>query len=233
MDSASEIGLRYGAFGILSIYMLANLLIGVFAHRAGTRWTARDYFLGGKTTGALVLFFAMLATKFSGNTFFGLPGQSYRTGLMAVMLVPFLIAITVGFLAYAPRLYILSRKYDYLTPADYYADRFQSRRLRLFVAVFFIITVIPYLMIQTAGMGHAFVSFSGGQFPFAAGVIYVSAVLLAYVLLGGWRGVVWAEVLQGSLLLSAIIVAAVVLVGAEGGVVSVIQRAGQTTPQKI
>ena len=38
--------------------------------------------------GALVLFFAMLATKFSGNTFFGLPGQSYRVGLMAVTLIP-------------------------------------------------------------------------------------------------------------------------------------------------
>ena len=154
---AETVGLGFGALVLLSVYLLSNLLIGLFAYRSGGTWTARDYFLGGKTTGALVLFFAMLATKFSGNTFFGLPGQAYRIGLMSVLLVPFMVAIAVGFLSYAPRLYVLSKKYDYLTPADFYADRFQSRPLRLIVACFLILSVIPYLMIQATGMGHAFV----------------------------------------------------------------------------
>ena len=154
-DPAETVGLGFDALVLLSVYLLSNLLIGLLAYRSGETWTARDYFLGGKTTGALVLFFAMLATKFSGNTFFGLPGQAYRVGLMSVLLVPFMLAITVGFLSYAPRLYVLSRKYDYLTPADFYADRFQSRSLRLIVACFLMLSVIPYLMIQTSGMGHA------------------------------------------------------------------------------
>lgn len=230
---AETVGLGFGALVLLSVYLLSNLLIGFLAYRSGETWTARDYFLGGKTTGALVLFFAMLATKFSGNTFFGLPGQSYRIGLMSVLLVPFMVVIAVGFLSYAPRLYVLSKKYDYLTPADFYADRFQSRPLRLIVACFLILSVIPYLMIQTTGMGHAFVGFTNGQYSFTSGVVYISAVMLAYVLLSGWRGVVWAEVLQGSLLLGSIVIAAVVLVASEGGLANVIQQAVRVAPEKV
>lgn len=226
-------GLGFEALVILSIYLLSNILIGYFAFRSGGTWVAKDYFLGGKTTGAIVLFFAMLATKFSGNTFFGLPGRSYRVGLIAVSLIPFTIAITLAFITYAPRLYVLSKKYDYLTPADYYADRFNSPGLRLFVAVFFILSVIPYLLIQTAAMGHAFVGFTGGQYSFATGVIYIGTVMLAYVLLSGWRGVVWAEVLQGSLLLAAIVVAAVFLVSQEGGLASVVRQAVAVAPEKV
>ncbi len=94
---AETAGLGFDALVLLSVYLLSSLPIGFFAYRSGETWTARDYFLGGKTTGALVLFFAMLATKFSGNTFFGLPGQAYRIGLMAALFVPFMLAITVGF----------------------------------------------------------------------------------------------------------------------------------------
>lgn len=111
-------GLGFEALLILSVYLLSNILIGYFAFRSGGTWVAKDYFLGGKTTGALVLFFAMLATKFSGNTFFGLPGRSYRVGLMAVSLIPFTIAIMLAFITYAPRLYVLSKKYDYPTPGQ-------------------------------------------------------------------------------------------------------------------
>lgn len=227
------VGLGFDALIILSLYLLSNIFIGYFAYRSGDTWTARDYFLGGKSTGALVLFFAMLATKFSGNTFFGLPGQSYRVGLMAVTLIPFTIAISLGFLTYAPRLYVLSKKYDYLTPSDFYADRFNSRLLRFLTALFLIITVIPYLMIQTTAMGHAFVGFTGGRYSFATGVIYIFAGMLIYVLLSGWRGVVWAEVLQGALLWLAIVVAAVVLVHWEGGLATVIRQAVVVAPDKI
>jgi SSS family transporter len=227
------VGLGFDALIILSLYLLSNIFIGYFAYRSGETWTARDYFLGGKSTGALVLFFAMLATKFSGNTFFGLPGQSYRVGLMAVTLIPFTIAISLGFLAYAPRLYVLSKKYDYLTPSDFYADRFDSRLLRLLTAVFLIITVIPYLMIQTTAMGHAFVGFTGGRYSFATGVIYIFTGMLIYVLLSGWRGVVWAEVLQGALLWISIVTAAVALVYWEGGLTRVVQQAVIIAPEKI
>jgi|GEM_PF-2519551 len=227
------VGLGFDALIILSLYLLSNIFIGYFAYRAGETWAARDYFLGGKSTGALVLFFAMLATKFSGNTFFGLPGQSYRVGLMAVTLIPFTIAISLGFISYAPRLYVLSKKYDYLTPSDFYADRFDSRLLRLWTAVFLILTVIPYLMIQTTAMGHAFVGFTGGRYSFATGVVYIFAGMLIYVLLSGWRGVVWAEVLQGALLWIAIVVAAVALVYWEGGLATVIQQVVTLAPEKV
>jgi Na+/proline symporter len=57
--------------------------------------------------------------------------------------------------------------------------------------------------------------------------------MLIYVLLSGWRGVVWAEVLQGALLWLAIVVAAVVLVQSEGGLATVIREAVTVAPEKV
>ncbi|MGE4095434.1 MAG: sodium:solute symporter [Candidatus Binatia bacterium] len=228
-----SVGLGFDALIILSLYLLSNIFIGYVAYRSGETWHAKDYFLGGNSTGAIVLFFAMLATKFSGNTFFGLPGQSYRVGLMAITLIPFTIAISLGFISYAPRLYVLSKKYDYLTPSDFYADRFDSRFLRCLTAFLLILTVIPYLMIQTTAMGHAFEGFTGGRYSFTTGVMYIFAGLLLYVLLSGWRGVVWAEVLQGGLLLLSIVTAAVVLVYWEGGLATVVRKAVTIAPEKV
>jgi Na+/proline symporter len=53
------------------------------------------------------------------------------------------------------------------------------------------------------------------------------------VLLSGWRGVVWAEVLQGALLWLAIVVAAFVLVQSEGGLATVVRLAVQVAPEKV
>ena len=49
-STAEPVGLGFGALVLLSVYLLSNLLIGFFAYRSGETWTARDYFLGGKTT---------------------------------------------------------------------------------------------------------------------------------------------------------------------------------------
>ena len=72
-----------------------------------------------------------------------------------------------------------------------------------------------------------------GRYSFATGVIYIFASMLIYVLLSGWRGVVWAEVLQGALLWLAIVTAAVVLVHWEGGLATVVQQAVTIAPEKV
>jgi len=207
---------------VLATYMGAMIFIGWIAKRRARGKSDADYFLGGKVTGALVLFFTMQATQLSGNSFFGFTGIAYRTGLMWVVSICMISLIVVTQLSYVPRLYVLSKLHDYITPADYYADRYQSTGLRLLVAGITIVAMIPYLIIQAEASGHAFAGLTSGQIPYWAGVVFVCSVMLIYILLGGWRGVVWTDAVQGVLLTLALIIVTVVVVRNAGGIPNIV-----------
>jgi Na+/proline symporter len=164
----------------------------------------------------------MQATQLSGNSFFGLTGIAYRSGLIWVVSICMISLIVVAQMSYVPRLYVLSKLHGYITPADYYADRYQSRALRLLVAGITIVAMLPYLIIQAEASGHAFAGLTSGQIPYSAGVVLVCAVMLIYILLGGWRGVVWTDAVQGILLTSALIIVTVVVVRTAGGIPGII-----------
>lgn len=220
MSDAYVLGAR--SIIVLATYMGAMILIGWIAKRRTRGDSTVDYFLGGKLTGALVLFFTMQATQLSGNSFFGFTGIAYRTGLMWVVSICMISLIVVAQMSYVPRLYVLSKLNGYITPADYYADRYQSKALRLLVAGITIVAMLPYLIIQAEASGHAFAGLTSGQIPYSAGVVFVCAVMLIYILLGGWRGVVWTDAVQGVLLTLALIIVTVVVVRTAGGIPGIV-----------
>lgn len=224
MTDALRLGTE--AMLILGLYLSATVVIGFLARTRG-RMTPGDYFLGGRSTGAVLLFFTMQATQYSGNAFFGFTGMGYRNGLIWIVAIPLIGLIITAQLSFAPRLYVLSRRRHYLTPADYYADRYGSTALRLIVAVLTIVSMFPYLMIQAEATGHAVVGLSSGALPFWSGVVFIAVVMSVYISVGGWRGVVWTDAFQGVLLTLALLGATAVVLDMAGGlgrVVATLER---------
>ena len=197
--------LGFDSIIVLSSYLALTLLIGFIANRKTPGKSPGEYFLGGKMTGALLLFFTMQATQYSGNAFFGFTGKAYRSGLIWILAVPLISLIITAQLSYAPRLYRLSQRFNYLTPGDFYEHRFNSRSLRLIVAVLTIVSMFPYLMIQAEATGHAVVILSSGALPFWSGVVGISIVMAIYISVGGWQGVIWTDAIQGVLLAIALV----------------------------
>jgi len=218
------------AFVAMGAYLAGMLAIGFIARARSQSDSPTDYFLGGKTTGALVLFFTMQATQYSGNAFFGFTGMGYRNGLIWILAIPLIGLIITAQLSFAPRLYVLSKQRGYLTPADYYADRYASRALRLIVAVLTIVSMFPYLMIQAEATGHAVVGLSSGALPFWSGVVFIAAVMAVYISVGGWRGVVWTDAVQGLLLTGAMLAATVTILKMAGGFDAVVATLDRIQP---
>ena len=216
----------------LLAYLAAMIAIGVVAQRYNRAASGLDYFLGNKLTGVVMLFFTMQATQYSGNAFFGFTGMGYRSGLIWILAVPLVCLIITVQLSFAPRLYVLSKRYGYLTPADFYADRYASPVLRLVVATLTIVSMFPYLMIQAEATGHAFEGLTDGRLPFASGVAFISVVMFVYVVTGGWRAVVWTDAIQGVWLTAAIVITAVVALDEAGGIAATLGHVATETPEK-
>ena len=226
----STVQLGSGALFVLGLYLATTLAIGFVARTRSHSNAPVDYFLGGKATGALLLFFTMQATQYSGNAFFGFTGMGYRNGLIWILSIPLISLIITTQLSFAPRLYILSKNHGYLTPADYYAHRYDSVVLRLIVAVLTIVSMFPYLMIQAEATGHAVVALSSGALPFWSGVVFIAIIMGVYISVGGWRGVIWTDALQGVLLTIAMLAATFAIVNLAGGLDGVLATLDRIQP---
>lgn len=214
-------------------YVVLLLGLGLVGRRAMPERTLSEFYLAGRNIGFFVLLLTLFATQYSGNSMSGFPGQTYRRGLSYVMSVTFMVGIVAGYTLFAPRLYSIARRYSFITPTDFLSHRFQSRPLNCLSATIFALTLFNFLLAQLMAMGYAFAGLTQGRISFTWGVLGGAAVILVYELLGGMRAVAWTDVLQGSILLSGMLVI-VILLGLEvGSPAAVVQGILQVAPEKL
>src|SRR5688572_14612928 len=78
------------AFGC---YLVGVIALGVFSHRYLTRGSfVKEYFLGNRGLGPLVLALTVAATAISGGTFMGFPSLIYTNGwVMALWICSYMV----------------------------------------------------------------------------------------------------------------------------------------------
>ncbi|MXY96255.1 MAG: sodium:solute symporter family protein, partial [Gemmatimonadetes bacterium] len=214
-----------GAFAFLAAYLVFMIVLGYVARARRRDDSMSSFYLAGKNLGALVLFFTLYATQYSGNTLIGYPGEAYRLGYAWTMSVGFMMAIVVAYLLFAPPLYRASQRGNFVTPGDWITHRFGENGrsgLTLFAGVLFVVAIANYLLAQLLAVGHIVSGLSGGAIPFWAGVVVLAVIILFYETLGGMQAVAWTDCIQGLLLF-------VGLLGMLAAVVAGSDRLGEAT----
>ncbi|MGD8863210.1 MAG: sodium:solute symporter family protein [Myxococcales bacterium] len=242
----------------VGVYLAVMLGLGVFARaRSGGR-SLRDFYLGGSGFGFAVLFLTFFATQYSGNTLLGFAGRAYQRGAGYVVSVTFMILAISVLVTYAPRLYRLSRRFGYITPADFVHHRFRSDALRVLTVVLLSWGLSNYILEQLVAMGRGVEALSGGrltagllavargaglgawvadvgpgELDFMGGVLTLVLVMLVYESLGGMRAVAWTDVIQGALLFGGCACILSILLDDGGGVASATATLAEREPLKI
>ncbi|HZH98161.1 MAG TPA: hypothetical protein VEX38_04255, partial [Fimbriimonadaceae bacterium] len=118
---------------ILVAYAAIMLLIGFLAGRTQPHVgdSMSNYFLAGKGLGMVALFFTLYATQYSGNTVIGYAPTAYRQGFPWVQSVMFMTFIIGVYLLFAPRLYAISKRENFITPVDWIRHRYKSTAVSL------------------------------------------------------------------------------------------------------
>ncbi len=198
----TELPFGPGALWVVALYLLSLLGIGGYAYRKRREESLGDFYLGGREMGLVVLFLTLYATQYSGNTLFGFSGAAYRQGLGFLVCVPFMTAIVLAYLIFAPKLFEQSRRFEFITPGDYIEQRFQSPALRIVVTLIMIYVLCNFTLAQMKTLGTAFEGISQGRVPMWVGVVGLAVIMLIYESLGGMRSVAWTDVLQGGVLMT-------------------------------
>ncbi|QBE49394.1 sodium/proline symporter PutP [Leucobacter triazinivorans] len=205
-------------FIALGIYFAAMIAIGVFAARRTT--DHEDYMLGGRNLPAWVAALSAGASDMSGWLIMGLPGAVYAAGLIEGWIA---VGLTIG--AYlnwrlvAPRLRAYTQvSNNSITVPSFFENRLRDRTHILRVASSIIILVFFTLYISSGMVagGKFFESSFGSTYLLGMGLVTV--VTLAYTMFGGFLGASLTDVVQGLMLVIAVIIVPVFAIVAVGGV---------------
>jgi len=222
--------------GYLFVLLILGIISFIQSRTAGN--TEDDYYLASRGQGVLVTSLTIMATYFSGFAILAFPGWVYGSGIPAMMLALNLPVAAMAIYLIGNPIRRIGKKRGYITPADMIADYYgNSQLIRTLVALVGVLYVVPYVVMQVKAGGFL----AQGLFPGAesiflfgheltiedAGVGALSLITMIYVIIGGMRSVAWTDVLQGLLLLSAMLLSGIAIIYALGGPVGYFEQVSQ------
>ncbi|MCA1754918.1 MAG: sodium:solute symporter family protein [Spirochaeta sp.] len=187
---------------VLTIFGLIIIGMAAYGYKISAK-TAEDYMLGGRTIGVVVMFFFVLFAISSSWTFYGFPGLLYLEGPGYVFFIWGSVAGFAGlYMFLGPRIWALTKMNRFLSPVEALGERYESKPLRLVLAISILAFIVPYVGIQPLGVGAGFQALTG--LPALWGATYTAVLLIFLVLLGGMRIVAWVNIFLGVVYVTAL-----------------------------
>ncbi|MGL5866894.1 MAG: monocarboxylate uptake permease MctP [Dermatophilaceae bacterium] len=212
-----------------------------------TRWrrptsmeSLDEWGLGGRTFGTWVTWFLLGGDLYTAYTFVAVPAAMFSLGAVAgFFAVPYTIILYPIIFVFMARLWSVSHRHGYITPADFVRGRFGSRGLSLAVAVTGFVATMPYVALQLVGIQAVLevAGLGGGDNMVAkdAPLFIAFALLAAYTYSSGLRAPAVIAFVKDTLIYLVIIVAIIYLPSTVGGWDNVFAAAEQkmATPNPV
>src|SRR3954453_5598154 len=210
----------------VSVFVFLFLVVTVLGF-AAARWRKADldnldeWGLGGRGFGSFVAWFLIGGDIYTAYTFIAVPATLYAGSAVGFFAVPYTIVVYPIVFLFLPRLWSVSHRHGYVTPADFVEGRYGSKTLSLAVALTGILATAPYIALQLVGIQSvlevAGFGGSGGWFVKDLPLFIAFAVLAAYTYSSGLRAPALIAFVKDVLIYVVIIVAVIYLPSQLGG----------------
>ena len=189
----------YIFLGIYIVYCFYWGLKGYFTEK-----TSSGYAIAGRSIPFFAFLLAATAASFSGWTFIGHPGLIWRDGLAYAFASFYVLTIPITGTFFNKRVWLLGKRYGFITPGDMYAYYFNNEVIRWLVVVTAVLYSIFYSAVQLMAAGALFHVIAG--VPFTFGAIFLAFIVWFYVCTGGLKASTWVGVIQFILLVGGIVI---------------------------
>ena len=191
-------------------YLCIMVAIGFF-YSKGTK-NNEDYFLGGRNLGSWTAAISAQASDMSGWLLMGLPGSIYLAGTGEVWIaIGLLIGTILNWYIVSGRL----RKYtivagNSLTIPSFFQNRYRDERgvikivSAIIIAVFFTVYTASAFSSGAKLFATLFAEDGNYQTVYFIGLCIATVVILVYTFMGGFKAVCTTDLIQGMLMLVAI-----------------------------
>ncbi|MEA2136647.1 MAG: solute:Na+ symporter, family, partial [Solirubrobacteraceae bacterium] len=196
----------------LSIFIFLFAVVsglGFFASRwraAKTLDNLDEWGLGGRKFGPWITWFLLGGDLYTAYTFVAVPGLVFGVGALGFFAVPYTILIFPMAFLVAPRLWSVSHRRGYVTPADFIRGRYGSPTLALLIALTGIVATMPYIALQLVGIGAVLKTMGvSGEWP----LVIAFVILAAYTYQSGLRAPALIAFVKDALIYIVVLVAVI------------------------
>ncbi|MCH2386260.1 MAG: hypothetical protein MK293_13490, partial [Pedosphaera sp.] len=226
-----------------AIYLLGVFVLAWLSSRVRRKKEfVGEYFLGGRSLGLWAFALTFAATSSSGGSFMGFPSLIYTHGwVLALWIASYMLVPVVGMGLLGKRVNRLARQSGAVTIPDLIKARFRSESVGMIATLLVLFFMFFYLLaqfkagskimttlLQDVAIYQSAVNTVGGAIdglPWigSAEPDYVLCLLvfafsvIVYTAFGGFRAVVWTDVMQGIVMGVGVIILLFLTLGQVGG----------------
>lgn len=207
----------------------AGVLIYLSLRSRKTIATGDDFMMGGSKIGLVLGFMTFAATLFSTFTLMGMPDFSRTHGVGAWIFLAFsdaiMVFVVIGFGFYL-RQRVGQRNYNGMSALLQEAYGNKGAGYLYFINVF--LFLIPYVAIQIRGVAIFLVAAFPSVLPAWGWSVLIVLFMLIYSELGGLKAIIYADFMQGTLLLLVVWFIAISCLDAVGGWYALFEKTAAT-----
>src|SRR5689334_15382943 len=181
--------------------------LGFFA----ARWRRADdlrhldeWGLGGRKFGGWITWFLVGGDLYTAYTFVAVPALLFGAGATGFFAVPYTVIIYPMVFLVLARLWSVSHRHGFVTPADFVRSRSGSSTMALLVAITGIVATMPYIALQLVGIEAVLKAM---RIPGTWPLIVAFAVLAAFTYQSGLRAPALIAFVKDFLIYAIILVA--------------------------
>ncbi|GAA5023137.1 sodium:solute symporter family protein [Terrabacter aeriphilus] len=225
VPAAAPEGVNGVALAVLIFFFVVVAVAGFWAarwRRPQSMESLEEWGLGGRSFGTWITWFLLGGDLYTAYTFVAVPAAMFAFGAVnGFFAVPYTIVLYPIIFVFMSRLWSVSHRHGYVTPADFVQGRSGSRGLSLAVAVTGFLATMPYIALQLVGIQAVLevVGIGGGGNWVAKDLpLFIAFLVLAlYTYTSGLRAPAIIAFVKDILIYLVIIVAVIYLPSKVGG----------------
>ena len=158
--------------------------------------TPEFFYLANRSITPWVFFFSATVATFGGLISINYPAIVFNDGYSFIATFAICITIPLGSALFFKRQWMLSRKYNFISPGEMYFKYYKSETIRIVVIIISILFALPFVG-ALVGVSGSIVNFiSMGEVSREMGMWVVTAVVLFYIVTGGFKSMISIGVVQ-------------------------------------
>lgn len=224
------------------IYFIFIYIIGIYAFKIlnkinrtqpnGKGKYIEEFMTGGRDTGGFVLAMTLVATYLSAGSFIGGPGSAYTHGLAWVFLA--MAQMPTGYYTLSvlgKKFAIVARKINAHSVTDFLRARYENKVVVIVASLSIIFFLVAAMAAQWIGAARLLQGSTGLDYIVA--LSFFGTTVVIHTALGGYRGVVLNDTLQGIVMTISTISLLILVLIKGGGVSNIIQNMKAIDPGMI
>ncbi|WP_205787402.1 sodium:solute symporter family protein [Specibacter cremeus] len=211
-------------FVVAVVGMLAIAIIALRGRKKAPTDLA-EWTVGDRNFGTLTMWFLQAGDGFTTFTFLGVAGIAFASGAASSYAIPYIPLGYVGLFFIGPVIWQYAKKRNYITQADFFADRYRSPLLGKIVALCGVVFLLPYLQLQITGLGLIVRLVTGNASSGVASMVIATVLTVIFVVWAGIRGIARVAYVKDALMIGAMAVLVIAIpVHYAGGLGSVFTK---------